>query len=162
LDDTAAYLADVPQRVRVLLGRSGAASVSADPVSDLPSPLKLFLPSMRVNADDVLRYHKTTARDLYTAALEAARAHGCDEAILQNTQGHVTEGTFTNVFVRRGDLLLTPPVHDGVLPGAFRAELLASGQAVEATLTADDLKSADALYVGNSLRGLMQAELTVG
>lgn len=163
LTETAAYLpGTAPQRVRLLLGQGGAVSVCAEPMQDMTLPVKLCLSSVRVDADDVLRHHKTTARDVYVAALHEARARGCDEAILQNAQGHITEGTFSNIFVRRRDQLLTPPLGDGVLPGVLRADLIASGQAVEASLTVTDLKSADAIFVGNSLRGLMRAEFTAG
>ncbi|MEP6340256.1 aminotransferase class IV [Parasphingorhabdus sp.] len=53
--------------------------------------------------------------------------------------------------------MLTPPLTRGVLPGVLRAELLENGDAVEADLTAADLDSG--LWVGNSLRGLIKAQL---
>jgi branched-subunit amino acid aminotransferase/4-amino-4-deoxychorismate lyase len=46
-----------------------------------------------------------------------------------------------------------------LLPGVLRAELLASGEAEEAVLSKADLQRAEALYIGNSLRGLMPARL---
>ncbi|MCA8889022.1 MAG: aminotransferase class IV, partial [Parvularculaceae bacterium] len=55
-------------------------------------------------------------------------------------------------------VLLTPPLSAGLLPGTLRSELLASGTAVEATLTPDMLATAAAVYLGNSVRGLVRAE----
>ena len=49
-------------------------------------------------------------------------------------------------------------VSSGLLPGTLRAELLASGQADEAVLTLADLARADAIYLGNSVRGLVAAQ----
>jgi para-aminobenzoate synthetase/4-amino-4-deoxychorismate lyase len=46
-----------------------------------------------------------------------------------------------------------------LLPGTLRAELIAEGRAVEAVLTLEDLKAADRVYLGNSVRGLVRAEL---
>jgi len=48
-------------------------------------------------------------------------------------------------------------LHAGLLPGTLRAELLASGRAHEARLTRQDLLIAEAVFLGNSVRGLMKA-----
>jgi para-aminobenzoate synthetase/4-amino-4-deoxychorismate lyase len=40
----------------------------------------------------------------------------------------------------------------------LRAELLANGKVREQVLTTDDLANADAVYLGNSVRGLVAAE----
>ena len=73
------------------------------------------------------------------------------------SDGHVTEGSFTNVFVERDGMLLTPPLTAGLLPGVLRAELLETGRAREAPLTRGDL--ANGFFVGNALRGLIPARL---
>lgn len=155
----AAHLPPAPHRVRLLLSQSGALALCAEPLHDMATPVKLYPSSRRLDADDIMLRHKTTARNVYAAALGEAHAHGGDEAILQNQHGRVTEGSFTSLFVRRRGMLLTPPLSDGALPGVLRAELLASGAAREAPLTLHDLRTAEALYVGNSLRGLMPATL---
>jgi para-aminobenzoate synthetase / 4-amino-4-deoxychorismate lyase len=69
--------------------------------------------------------------------------------------GFLTEGSFTNVFVEREGVLLTPPLARGLLPGVLRAELLDSGRAREAELTPADL--AGGFRLGNALRGLVTA-----
>ena len=71
--------------------------------------------------------------------------------------GYLTEGAIWNIFVERDGKLLTPPLARGVLPGVLRAELLASGQAVEGDLRAEDL--ADGFLLGNSVRGLVGGTL---
>jgi branched-chain amino acid aminotransferase len=50
------------------------------------------------------------------AKVEALRA-GYDEAILLNQQGLVSECTGENLFVVRGDSILTPPLSSGALEG---------------------------------------------
>ena len=49
----------------------------------------------------------------------------------------------------------------GILRGRnlLRGELLESGRAKEAALTEDDLRRTKALFVGNSLRGLIRVRL---
>jgi branched-chain amino acid aminotransferase len=51
----------------------------------------------------------------------AARA---DEALFLNLHGEVAEGTATNVFFRRGDVLYTPSLACGILPGVTRDTVL--------------------------------------
>ncbi len=102
--------------------------------------------------------HKTTNRALYDQA-RAGLPVGIDELIFVNERGEVCEGTITNVFVQEGDRLLTPPLASGLLPGVLRAELLDTGRAVEAVLTLPDLEHAEAIFCGNSLRGLIRATL---
>ena len=84
---------------------------------------------------------------------------GLFEVLFFNTRGELCEGAFTNVFLRREGRMLTPPVSSGLLPGVLREALLLTGEAEEAVLTQDDLEQAEALWVGNSLRGLIPAAL---
>jgi para-aminobenzoate synthetase/4-amino-4-deoxychorismate lyase len=76
--------------------------------------------------------------------------------IFVNERGEITEGARSNIFVKRDDILLTPPLESGVLDGRLRAELIVQGKAREAGLTSDDL--AGEVYFGNSLRGLIPAK----
>ncbi|MGB3339289.1 MAG: aminotransferase class IV, partial [Devosia sp.] len=75
-----------------------------------------------------------------------------------NERGELAEGSITNLFLERNGALLTPPLTSGLLPGTLRAELLASGRAAEQVLTLVDLETAQAIWLGNSVRGLMRAE----
>ncbi|MEL7317601.1 MAG: aminotransferase class IV, partial [Pseudomonadota bacterium] len=96
-------------------------------------------------------------RGFYDDGLAAAQAMGAKEAILVREDGLVTEGCWTNIFVERDGVLLTPPTTLGLLPGVLRAFLIEKGQAKEAELTLDDL--ADGFQLGNAVRGLFGAKL---
>jgi branched-chain amino acid aminotransferase len=54
------------------------------------------------------------------AKMEALGA-GADEAIMLNTDGHIAEGTTTNIFWVAGETLCTPPLEAGVLDGVTRS-----------------------------------------
>ncbi len=54
------------------------------------------------------------------AKMEALGA-GADEAIMLNTDGHIAEGTTTNIFWVAGQTLCTPPLEAGVLDGVTRS-----------------------------------------
>ncbi len=143
-------------RLRLLAARSGAVAVSRGPLPEPPTqPVVVVLAPLPVAADDWRLRHKTSDRGFYD---EARRASGAFEVVFVDPDGSITEGSFTNVFVERGGVLLTPPRTAGLLPGVLRAALIASGRAVEAPLTAHDLR--DGFLIGNALRGLLQARLT--
>ena len=148
-------------KVRATLGRWGRITVTTSPVEEAADePWRLTLADERVDRTDPLFYHKTTRRGVYQRALETARAAGYDEAILLNRDGEVTEGTYSNLFVRQGDELWTPPIASGLLAGVYRDHVLDTRpDATERELSLDDLRTADALYCCNAVRGWCEAEL---
>jgi para-aminobenzoate synthetase/4-amino-4-deoxychorismate lyase len=144
-----------PRRLRLLLSADGAVALQ---LSDLPAaapdPAPVALVPLPVEPGDWRLCHKTGDRAFYDDARHAAGAFEC---LFVRADGLLTEGSFTNLFVERDGVLLTPPARLGLLPGVLRAELLASGKAREAELTAADL--AQGFLLGNSLRGLFPARL---
>jgi branched-chain amino acid aminotransferase len=64
---------------------------------------------------------KSTSYAECSLGLAHARHHGADEAVFPNTQGHLCEGTSSNVFVVENNGLVTPPLSDGCLGGVTRA-----------------------------------------
>ena len=148
-------------KVRATLDRWGRVSVSTSPLpEERDEPWSLVVAAPRVDRMDPFFYHKTTHRQVYDRALAAAREKGADEAVLLNRDGEVTEGTYSNLFVRMGDRLLTPPVESGLLAGVYRDYVLeAQPQAEEEVLTLEDLQDADAIFCCNGLRGWCPAVL---
>lgn len=147
-----------PSKVRLLAARSGATSLTT---SELPVGASgtfdcIALPIPVDPADWRLR-HKTTDRGFYQDALAAAQDADAREAILVRGDGLVTEGSWTNIFVERGETLLTPPASLGLLPGVLRRSLIESGRAQEAELTLDDLENG--FLLGNAVRGLIPGKL---
>lgn len=90
-------------------------------------------------------------------ALQEARDHGADEALMLNTQGRIACASAANVFVLCGSRLETPPISDGALPGIMRASVLALAPKlglvpVESSLILEDLAGADEVFLTNSIR----------
>ena len=56
--------------------------------------------------------------------LERAKATGCDEVVLLNEHGRVSECTSANIFAVTADGVWTPPLSSGCLPGVTRSVLL--------------------------------------
>ena len=138
-----------PLRVRLTLDEAGLHHATAQSLPPNPDHWTYTLSPDHMPGDDALLGHKTSWRERYDAP------HPGDEMIFRNQHGQLTEGSRSNIFVKRDGVLWTPPLSCGVLPGILRAELLASGQAREAVLTADDLMGE--VYFGNALRGLIRA-----
>ena len=148
-----------PAKLRLLLARSGATALEAAPLSDglLAGPIVCGALPLPIDSGDWRLRHKTTDRWFYDAARDAAVAAGAQEGILVRGDGLLTEASRSNIFVERDNVLLTPPAALGLLPGVLRRSLIEQGRAREAELTLDDL--AGGFLLGNSVRGLMQAEI---
>ena len=152
------------KRVRVALYEDGELDVK---VAAAPLPVttkwRLGLADTKLDAGDMWLRHKTSNRSLY----DEDRATFCsgdmpqfDELIYRNQRDELCEGTITSFFVDDGSgILKTPPLECGLLPGILREKLLQNDKAVEAVLTLDDARRAEGVFLGNSLRGLILAEL---
>ena len=82
-----------------------------------------------------------------------AQLNGFDEAIVLNTDGHVSEGSGENIFIIRDGVLLTPPPSDNVLEGitAQTVKILAANElgieTIERTIDRTELYIADEVFM---------------
>jgi len=140
-------------RLRLLLSPTGSFALHRSPLPPVPEgPVTVAVVPLPVGESDWRLRHKTTDRGFYD---DARTASGTFEVVFALPDGRLTEGSFTALFVPRGGHLLTPA--GPLLPGVLRAELLASGEAVEAALTVAELEGG--FFIGNALRGLLPARL---
>jgi para-aminobenzoate synthetase/4-amino-4-deoxychorismate lyase len=168
----AAALPPRPHRARLLLARDGAVRVEVEPFGEAtfaatfaPEPMpprrrrwRLALAAAPIDPREPLLFHKTTWREPYEAALAAAPRE-CDDVLLWNPAGELTESTRANLVVRLDGRLLTPPVGCGLLAGTFRARLLTRGRIAEAVVRREDLARRDGVWLINSVRGWIPVEL---
>jgi para-aminobenzoate synthetase/4-amino-4-deoxychorismate lyase len=147
-----------PSRVRLMLGRSGAMAIEMRPLEPAPDePVDVALAPLPVAPGDFRLRHKTSDRAFYD---EARAAAGTFEILFRDSEGFLTEGSFTSLFVERGTMLVTPPLGRGLLPGILRARLIEEGRAEEGDLVEADL--AGGFMIGNAVRGLVRARLRSG
>jgi para-aminobenzoate synthetase/4-amino-4-deoxychorismate lyase len=144
-------------KVRLLLSADGSASVSSTPLQSVAETIRVKLSRERVDPADPFLYHKTTQRPLYRRERDLALREGYGEVIFLNLEGECCEGSITNLFAQIGGVLYTPPVNCGLLPGTLREELIFKGGCRERSLSLEDLLSAEQVYVGNSVTGLVSA-----
>lgn len=147
-------------RVRLVLSADGGIETSVTPIDPVPPETvwRVAIAQRRFSSADPLLRHKTTRRAIYEDELaEAMKRCGADEVLFLNEREEVCESARCNIFAPQGDILLTPPLSCGLLPGTLRARLLADGRAREAFLRLADLPAE--FYLGNSVRGLVRATL---
>ena len=148
------HLADAV-KIRLVISRSGAVAIEVRRLpADITEPWSVVVVPLPVDSQDFRLTHKTSDRAFYDDARKAA---GCDEVLFVDSDGYLTEGSITAIFVERGGKLMTPSLSRGLLPSVLRRELIESGRAVEADLRPDDLVGG--FFLGNSLRGLLPAKL---
>ncbi|MFN7102002.1 MAG: aminotransferase class IV family protein [Pseudorhizobium sp.] len=152
---------ETPLRVRLAISYRGKTEVTTTPF--VPEPenkvWQLRIADQRLSSDDAFLRHKTTRRDVYEAARAEFAPEDADEVLMLNERGELCEGTISNLFIETAEgLLLTPAISSGLLPGVLRAELIREGKARAEVLLPTALRSRR-IFVGNSLRGLIPAEL---
>lgn len=145
-------------RLRLLLPPDGAPRLERSPLpAPLVGPAKIAISKAPVDSSDPARYHKTTSRGFYESR-RAARPD-CFDVILVNEANAPAESTIANLVVELDGTRVTPALGTGLLPGVFRAELLATGQACERALTMEALRSARRIWLVNALRCWVEARL---
>ena len=77
-----------------------------------------------------------------------------EDAIMLNSAGHVCCATTSNIFVREGEKLFTPPLSDGVLSGITREKIMGRHDVTEESLLPERLFEADAVFLTNSIQGV--------
>ncbi len=148
-----------PLRCRLTLDVNGDFELTTGELTTTPTLWRVGLAEQRVSSSDIWLRHKTTRRALYDNA-RAALPRGVDELLFLNERDELCEGTITNLFLDMPDgRRLTPALSSGLLPGILREDLLDTKQVAEAVLTLTDLQNAQTIHMGNSLRGLIRAEL---
>ncbi|WP_038054687.1 aminodeoxychorismate lyase [Thioalkalivibrio sp. ALJ1] len=142
--------------------------VSGGPALEMPNPksirsLTLGWADVPIGINPALAGLKHTSRLEHVLARRSWRS-GWDEAILCDALGRVVSVTQGNLWLRRGEKLITPPVRESGIAGTRRAWVLDHAAAfgfegVEAYPDPAEVRGADALYVSNARIGMTPANL---
>ena len=130
------------------------------PAGHLENGLHLVPSSVRRDPENPLSALKTTSRADYVYARIEAREAGADDALFLTTDGYLSEATSANLFVVRGDALVTPSLSCAILPGTTRSWILrwaadAGLRPDEGWLTTRDLHEADEAFISSSVAGIL-------
>ena len=121
-----------------------------------PQSIRLAISKIRRNETAPSSRLKTLS---YIDGIAAAREimNKADDALMLNMAGHVACTTIANVFLLKGDMLITPRDDQGTLLGITRQKLLGCAsqlglKAHQDVVKVDHLFEADAVFLTNSLR----------
>jgi para-aminobenzoate synthetase / 4-amino-4-deoxychorismate lyase len=146
-----------PKKIRLLVSIAGGVQIAVMAVEKQDRPLRIQLAREPVDSSEIFLYHKTTCRQIYESAQK--EFPDCDDVLLWNERGELTESCIANLVVQLDGKLLTPPVESGLLPGVFRASLIEQGRIVEQRITVGDLKRCTKIYLVNSVKKWREADL---
>lgn len=129
-----------------------------------PDQIRLYTSSLRRAPDSLTARHKTLSYADNAAARREAVAAGADMALLLTSDGHVSGADCANVFWITEGGLYTPSIDCAIRPGVMRERILdiASGKGVSISKGRYDLdavKTADQIFVTNSVMGPVRAQL---
>ncbi|MDB5768116.1 MAG: pabB [Collimonas fungivorans] len=150
-----------PQRLRLTLAADGGYSLQSAELGTLELPVRLLIAPAPTQSDDLFLRHKTTIRQRYDQAWQQAQQLGAFDMLFFNSEGELTEGGRSSIFVKLDGRWYTPPLRAGLLPGVMRSVVLndAAWNASERSLSMGDLLAAEQVMVCNALRGTMPATL---
>lgn len=119
----------------------------------------VFLSTTRSENSILTKIKSTNYLENILAREEALRSHA-QEGLWTNTQGYITEGTISNVFFIKNNVLYTPSLECGCLAGTRRNVVmqLASDLGIsvqEGKYRSPLLKEADHVFLTNALMGIM-------
>lgn len=147
------------RRIRLEVSGHGQIELSHGPLEPTPARPSVVVTKTPLEADLSLSRFKTTLRRQYDNTLREVVKQGHFDAIFTGHGGELVEGCRSTLFLRLGEHLYTPPLSSGALDGICRQHLLRCGLARERKLTLPDLASAQRVYMGNALRGLVEVRV---
>jgi para-aminobenzoate synthetase / 4-amino-4-deoxychorismate lyase len=142
-----------PQKIRVLLHKSGKVEISTSELVSLIGK-SVGVTKRHRNTQSQYIYHKTTNRHFYDEAIR--EVPNVNDIIIVNDAGYVTETCIGNIIVKIDEKFITPAIDCGLLPGIYRKKLLELGVIVEGHVKLVDLKRAKEVYIINSIRGALR------
>jgi len=139
---------------------------SAD-VNPTPDTARLSVREHGRHAASALSGVKTISWINSVWSLAEAQREGCDEVVLLNERGEVSECTSANIFAVKDGKVFTPPLSSGCLEGVTRGVLMeiatdAGTTIAEQTLHLEDLFAADEVFITSTNRNVIAVSEIAG
>ena len=145
--------------IRLFLAKDGEThlNTSAYKEHNKDKSQLISLAMQPVDSDDLSLYHKTTIRGIYEDA--TGENPDCDDVLLWNEDGHITESTISNIIFKKDSEYFTPPISCGLLGGTYRTHLINQGHLVERIIPKTEINLYSEIYLINSVRGKYPVKL---
>ena len=121
---------------------------------------KIMISEVKRNQYSVLTFIKSNNYMENILSKQEASESGFDEVIFLNLDDYLAEGSVSNIFWIKGDIVYTPSIECGLLPGIVREKVIRSLDKLDLTVkfgmfTIDDITNADEVFVTNSVMDIM-------
>ena len=103
---------------------------------------------------------KTNNKMLQITGSIFAKENGYDNCLVLNDEKNVVEALQSNLFMKTGNLVVTPPISDGCLNGIMRKQVIEilnkmdGIEVKETSISPFDLQKADELFLTNVITGI--------
>ena len=177
IEKTIAHSGSENSTIRIILTRGTNSDLGLDPALAIKNNLIIFTKPIAENPawwlekgiSAVFYQKKSSERGPLPKtgnyqenmlAYKRAQLLGADDAIMLNSDGHLCEGTTSNLWIFKNNELLTPSLGLGLLDGLTRKALfevcsLHQIPCKEAILTQGDLLNADEAFITSTTRNLV-------
>jgi branched-chain amino acid aminotransferase len=117
-----------------------------------------FCTSHRINPAPQSTFKSSNALPYILGGIYAAEQQ-LDDCFLLDAEGFVAEATGSNVFLLKGNELVTPDLSNGGVAGVMRSVVLSEAASIglrtsEALITEEDVLEADECFLTNAARGI--------
>lgn len=136
--------------------------ITWQPIELWNKPARLTLSNVKQSEHRLSRSMKTLSYLENAFALQVALTQGFDDAILFDSSMNITETALANLFIVRGEEVVTPKASSGCLIGVTRDIILTklSHQFViqEGDISVSDVESADEVFITSAIRDIQPVE----
>jgi para-aminobenzoate synthetase/4-amino-4-deoxychorismate lyase len=140
--------------LKISLNKWGRLNLFISSIIEHNKEIKVILSNKQIDSRNKFQYFKTSNRQLYDSEYKKISKQGFFDVIYFNGNGELAEGAITNIFIYKNDVISTPPINAGILPGVYRKYLLKNNSSIiERKLIKEDLIEADKIILTNSVRG---------
>ena len=128
---------------------------------------KLMISSVKKDPHSMILRHKTSNYLENLLEGRSANKKDCDDALFLNIHNNLAETTKCNIFFVQNNIVRTPDLDCGILPGITRQWAIEQVsklglQFVEGSFTLEELMKADEVFVTNSVIGIKGVNIIDG
>jgi branched-subunit amino acid aminotransferase/4-amino-4-deoxychorismate lyase len=120
------------------------------------NPFKLTISPYPVNSLSPLAGVKSCNYLEQILVIDEAKGLGFDEGVRLNERGEIASATMANVFWLKDDVLFTPSLKTGCLPGTTREFVLENLKCREVEADLEALQNADAVFLTSAGLGVVR------
>ena len=90
----------------------------------------------------------------YAMAARYAKENKLNECLVLNVHERIADATIANIFLIKGDRLITPSLNEGCVNGVMRRYLIANIKVEEGEIAETDIQDADEVFLTNAISGI--------